>query len=111
MHCKLSIKLQLSLYTLGYLAIIPIFFSLNSHNSYTEPDTNTLLFSLALFCFWLRALFGKMGNVGFMSYKAAGCKDSLVFDVSSILWIKCEESRIIGLLGIAHMPEKEEIDL
>lgn len=52
-----------------------------------------------------------MGKVGFISNKTAGCKDSLVFDVSSILWIKCEESRIIGLLGIAHMPAKEEIDL
>lgn len=52
-----------------------------------------------------------MGKVGFMSYKTAGCKDSLVFDVSSILWIKCEESHIIGLLGIVDVPEKEEIDL
>lgn len=95
------------------MAIIPFFFffPLNSHNSYIEPDTHTLLFSLALSSFWLHTLFDKMGKVGFMSYKTAGCKDSLVFDVSSILWIKCEESHIIGLLGIVDVPEKEEIDL
>lgn len=30
--------------------------------------------------------------------------------MSSILWIKCEESRIIGLLGITNVPKKEETD-